>query len=470
MTFMVCLAYLFIIDIFQKGRWKDYLLAGMFSGLAASTKWPAFLLFIPILVAHFLRALNKGVILRPKAEESQNRDPSSAQIRGGLRMTEELLKLAVAFLIMLFTAVLATPFAVLSFPEFLQDMQRLNQTHAQTGWRGIELGIGWIYHFKFTLWYGLGWPLFLAALLGTGIAFRRNWKAALLLLGFALPYYFLIGKQYLVFMRYMVPLIPFCCIFAGVFISSFFVILRPTAEPWRRRRQDLIGFHKPSLGLQPRGEESPRSFSRPTASFRMTWSLLGILSLLIISPSLYRVFWLDRALAKPDSRIIAGDWIHQNIPEGKKLVFLSLMMGDPAINIPRSTVGDPYWARRFEWPPKFLKTPLPEPRYRYFRILPETYWRSTNWLDQAGFDYLIVDHSPLTARSVTKEMLQDMKDRFELVNVFPGVGEDPRMIFDRQDGFYLPVAGARHTGQPGPDIYCFRTPSIQKASSGYSRD
>ncbi len=432
MTFMACLAYLFIIDIFQKGRWQDYLLAGIFSGLAASTKWPAFLLFIPILTAHFL-------------------SPSpSGNSRNGI-------KLAVGLLVMLAAIILGTPFAVLSFPEFWQEMQRLNQTHAQTGWRGIRLGIGWLYHFKFTLWHGLGWPLFLASLGGIGIALKKNRKAALLLLSFVLPYYFLIGKQYLVFMRYMVPLVPFCCVFAGVFASSFFVILRPKAEPWRRRRQDLIGFDKPSLGCKPRGEESQRSFV--ASLLRMTSVLLGILSLLIVFPSLYHVFWLDQALAKPDSRIAASDWINQNIPQGKKLVLLSLIMGDPAIDIPRSTIGDPYWARRFEWPPRFLNAKLQEPPYHYFRILPETYWRSKDLLDKAQYDYLIVDHSSLPARSVTKEVLQDLMVRFNLVKVFPGAGEDPRMIFDPQDGFYLPIDGAQHTERPGPDIYIFRPKS-----------
>ncbi len=416
MAFMVCLAYLFIIDIFQKGRWKDYLLAGLFSGLATSTKWPAFLLFIPILVAHFLKEIGDGSIFNKGRE---NRTVPIIYTGERVRVRGSVLspKLLFALFLIPFAAILGTPFAVLSPHEFLQDMQRLSQTHSQTDWRGIRLGIGWIYHFKFTLWYGLGWPLFLASLLGVGGALKRNWKAGFLLLSFALPYYFLIGKQYLVFMRYMVPLIPFCCIFAGVFVASL-----PFPLPLKGERIKVRGL------------------------------LLLILSILIVFPALYRVFWLDRALAKPDSRIVAGDWIHQNIPKNKKLILMSLIMGDPAIDIPRSTIGDSYWARRFEWPPRFLNTKLSETPYHYFRILPETYSRNKDFLDKAQYEYLIVDHSPLLARSATKEVLQDLMDRFDLVKVFRGVGEDRRMIFDRQDGFYVPVAGAQYTERSGPDI------------------
>jgi hypothetical protein len=392
-TFMICLSYVFMVQIYLKGRWKDYLLAGIFTGLALSTKWSAVLLFVPLILAHFLRN-------RPHGGPFPLWDP----------------KFLVASLMIPLLAIAGTPFAVLSLEEFSGKMTTLAATHRESkGWRDVNLGIGWIYHLKFTLWYGLGWPLFLSFLAGIALAFKKNWKSALLLFGFVFVYYLEAGRRYIVFLRYMTPLVPFACIFAAVSVSEL---------------GRFMGRNKTLL--------------------------LSLCALFIMVPSLYRIYWLDRNLAKQDSRILAGDWINQNIRKDQSLLVMGLVMGDPAIFLPKAPIGDRFLRLYLEWPPEFLKMSLPLQSYPYVRMLPAEYWLKKPFLDRIPFNFMIVDSSPLPVRSTTPDMINDLVERYELIQTFPGVGNHPTMKFDEQDGFYVPIVGAQHIERPGPNIYVFK--------------
>jgi hypothetical protein len=199
----VCCVLLAALRVESRGSGRDYALAGLAAGLAASTKYSGALLLAPIVAADLLGR-------------------SAGPARPWRRLAMALALAPLGFLA-------GTPFAGLAWPEFRDGVAL--QLLAQSGpdWLGIDLGPGWSHHLRFTLWHGLGPPLLLAALAGAALALWRAPRPALVLLAFALPYYAVVGRGPLVFARYMLPLVPVLCATAGFAVAS-------TAERLPRRR------------------------------------------------------------------------------------------------------------------------------------------------------------------------------------------------------------------------------------------
>src|SRR5262249_10221205 len=79
---------------------------------------------------------------------------------------------------------------------------------------------GWIHHARFTLRYGLGLPLLLASLAGAAwLSFTQPAKATLVL-SFPLAFYIVMGQNELAYARWMVPIVPFLCLTAGVLVDG----------------------------------------------------------------------------------------------------------------------------------------------------------------------------------------------------------------------------------------------------------
>ena len=81
---------------------------------------------------------------------------------------------------------------------------------------GVNLGRGWQYHLTNSLPYGLGVPLFVAALVGIWPLARDFPRQAIVLGAFAAAFYGLIGSGQTVFFRYVLPLVPILCLSAAV--------------------------------------------------------------------------------------------------------------------------------------------------------------------------------------------------------------------------------------------------------------
>src|SRR5262245_65868786 len=82
------------------------------------------------------------------------------------------------------------------------------------------LAPGWIYNVRFSLVHGLGLPLLVASVAGIGLMAWRYPVTALLLLSFPAAYYVVAGASANVFVRYMMPVLPFLCIFAAFFVDA----------------------------------------------------------------------------------------------------------------------------------------------------------------------------------------------------------------------------------------------------------
>ena len=113
-----------------------------------------------------------------------------------------------------------SPYLLLDYGRALHDLRSL-QASTSMGMTPPELlGRGWTYHLPHSLWYGVGWPMLFSALAGMVWMAARHPGPALVLGSFPVAYYVAAGAGYNVFVRYMIPVVPFLCIFAGYFVAS----------------------------------------------------------------------------------------------------------------------------------------------------------------------------------------------------------------------------------------------------------
>lgn len=171
--------------------WRDYLLAGIFCGLSAGTKYIGALGLLPILLSIILA-------------------------KAGNRFTN----VAVATASMAAAFIIATPGAIVDNARFLQGIE-YEMAHTAAGHGLVFAGTsnGFVYHIA-NLSEGFG---ILAVLIGggglIGAAMRRKvWSWPVLLL--ALSIYVVIGRAEVKFFRYVIPLIPLLAIGFGWLVGQ----------------------------------------------------------------------------------------------------------------------------------------------------------------------------------------------------------------------------------------------------------
>ncbi|MDV3457851.1 glycosyltransferase family 39 protein [Sphingomonas sp. HF-S4] len=204
MFMLLCL--LASLAIAERGRWRDYLLAGLFVGLGCATKWPA-----------------AAIALSPVAA-------SLWRIAQGEREMRSLLAFAAAATA---TLVLASPYLLLDYPTVLRDLAgEARPLHPGATGGGPLANIGWY----------LGGPLIGAfgaaglalAALGTGLLALRNRIAAVALLPGVATFGVLICIQALRWERWLVPLLPFVALALGYAVHQLAEMLRArSARPLR---------------------------------------------------------------------------------------------------------------------------------------------------------------------------------------------------------------------------------------------
>lgn len=255
-TFFVVLALLFAIRITDGNRLRDYILAGLFAGLAAGTKYNAGLVVLSPIVAHLASHKARPLlrIVSPK-------------------MLATILCAAAGFLI-------GTPGTLLYRDAFNRDFS-FEMHHVQTGHGLIftHTGSGFVYHITHSLWPGMGLPLLVLAGIGLLYALKKHSASDLTLLVFLATYYAVIGMAQVRFARYTIPLLPILVLLAA----------RVSADLMRR----LF---------------SGRAFARTLGA------VTAMLVVLVAGYSLVCSLAVDRVFASTDTRDQAANWIRQNVP------------------------------------------------------------------------------------------------------------------------------------------------------------
>ena len=191
-----------------------------------------------------------------------------------------------------------SPYLLLDHGRALHDLRSL-QASTSMGMTPPELlGRGWTYHLPHSLWYGVGWPMLISALAGLVWMAGRHPGPALVLGSFPVAYYVAAGAGYNVFVRYMLPVVPFLCIFAGYFVASAASAIAPAM----RLRPALVA---------------------------------AALGLAVAAPPAINVVQFDRLLTREDSRIVAGRWLAENVPAGASMFISGNRYGHPALDFAR---------------------------------------------------------------------------------------------------------------------------------------
>ena len=205
-TFFVALALLGAARLLTRQTWTDYVLAGVWVGLAAATKYNTALVLIAPLLAHRF-----------------NKNPNACQTHRAAHFFVMLAAAGFAFLV-------ACPGPVINFDAFWNGTYPGSGVryelfeHSRNGHGDLftNTGLGWVYHLTTSLRYGMGTPLLLLSLAGIGHAAWKRRPEDVLLLSFVLLYYGLAGFSAVRFARYMIPLFPAFSVLAARFAIAPF--------------------------------------------------------------------------------------------------------------------------------------------------------------------------------------------------------------------------------------------------------
>lgn len=311
----ISLALIAILTIARRGRTRDYLAAGLLTGVASATKYPAGALVFAIFVAHL---------------EMRRRNGRS--LPGAL--ADFKLYIAAAASIAAFAC--ATPY-------FFLD--RAQTVHAYEYQRGFELhgvgntmaghGPGWL--FLRAMPASFGWPLAVLMLFAMAWIVARPRPGTWALLSFVAICFAAIAASHYVFYRYLLIPMPAMALIAGLCLS------------------DLARLGARAIG------------ARPAAGCAIV--ALG----LILTPCAVRDVELNHLLLQTDTRTIARQWIQAHLPPGTKIAAIDATTpyGKPQLLSPYQLV--PFksvrsmrargirWLLADSFPPLAFYSPGPDP-------------------------------------------------------------------------------------------------------------
>ncbi|MFQ5902872.1 MAG: ArnT family glycosyltransferase, partial [Candidatus Binatia bacterium] len=271
-AFMLMAAFWFAVRISEKPTIKNYAAAGILTGLAISVKYPAFVVAISLLTAHLIavkmKANTVGIFSR------------KAWVAAAL--------VPIAFLI-------GTPYSLLDWNNFLIDLWHQK---AEVSRHLPIFDRAGILLFENPM-LALGVSVYLCFLGGmVRCLLRRSW-ADILLLCFPTAYLaFLLvtgGLQH----RYLVTVLPFFCLLAGLFLV------------------DTIG----------------TLTKRFTLSLVSAGTIMAVAIVALVFQPLSQSIALDLSLSQLDTRTQAKEWIERNISEGSRIAIESF--GPPLLSAPR---------------------------------------------------------------------------------------------------------------------------------------
>jgi 4-amino-4-deoxy-L-arabinose transferase-like glycosyltransferase len=244
--------------------WRDYALAGLLVGLAASTKYNAGMVALAVVLAHVLRWRRESL-----------RTFGLLLVAGGMS--------ALGFLI-------GTPYALVSYDAFLAGM--LDQYSNYVGQPSGDLNGYWpIAGYGAFFWTsGLMPPACIAALIGTAVVIARRDPTMLVLLGFAVPYVLFFAAQKQHFYRNLLPALPVFALLAGVGVVA--VVTWTTSFIGRMRGAQ----NGKSVWIK-------RAIFMTVAAFVTIWPFARSVELVSL-------------FAQPHSKVRAGNYVREHLPRG----------------------------------------------------------------------------------------------------------------------------------------------------------
>lgn len=291
-TFMstLCLAtFYFVLRADERGRWRDYALAGAMFGFALASKLsgaPA-ALFLLLPLTEQLRRFGWRSLFARRAGH---------QVMPWLGVALSLIAAAWAFRIgQPYSFVGPSPFDFSLDPRWL-DLVR-GQQGISSGEAGVPYTVQWadrtpvFFHLSNLVTWGVGLPLGLTALVAIGlgalrIATGRTWPDSWRVAIIAWPVFTIVytGLGFMQYLRYSLPAVPFMAILAGALLIA----------AWDRGSRSIY----PPIRL----------------GFRAPAVVVAALTLL------YALAFMNIYMS-PLTRLEASRWIYENLPAGETLTF-----------------------------------------------------------------------------------------------------------------------------------------------------
>lgn len=263
LSFFVTATIYYLIDIYySKATIKNYIIVSVLIGMALAVKASAAPLAIIFFICHFISLIQNKEALK--------------------------IKPYLFFFLCGLTAILVNficqPIAYLKMGAYIHEVQ--NQINliknASVCYTQQYIGSQYIiYYFKQMIYYCMGAPLAILCIISFIIAIINairhpiKTKHAVLLL-WAVPYFLTINSFEAKFLRYLLPLFPFLCLFAGYYFL------------------ELLGYLKTS----------------PTKK------LIGrIVTIILIGYTLFYALAFSSIYMKHHTFVTASKWFHLNVPE-----------------------------------------------------------------------------------------------------------------------------------------------------------
>ena len=251
-------AMLCAVKAMESGSGKDFLLGGIFIGLATATKFPGISGAIIVVVAAGL-----------------------AQLQPPVPWTKRVHWLGLASLGGIIGFFAAAPYVVTALREVYWSLV-VEGSHAHlsaTGGRGLP---NYLWYLKGPLSEAVGWPLEILALVGFVASCRVRSRPRLLLASYSLLFLLGIGLSLKRWDRWIVPLTPFVAILAAIGLES-----AARAVAWLRERPIVQDLAVVGLGV------------------------------ILVVPSVTEA--LQRGGSTSDTRDVAKAWVEGHVPRGSKV-------------------------------------------------------------------------------------------------------------------------------------------------------
>jgi hypothetical protein len=201
LAFFSTFALLYMVRITERPSMRNYLLAGLFAGLAVSTKYTALVLVLPLAVSHLL------------AVRAVGHRGTSGGSRPERRWRWAYPGMALAMIALTFFV--TSPFVLLDHSTFLRHLS-LEREHMREGHFGLERAGTILFYIRALSQRIRGWPLLVLAAGGVVYRLARSRRPSeLVLLAFAVPYCIVVATWSMKADRYLMPVLPVALVFSA---------------------------------------------------------------------------------------------------------------------------------------------------------------------------------------------------------------------------------------------------------------
>jgi len=251
---------------------------------------------------------------------------------------------------------------------------------------------GYWYHVAFSMWHGLGVVQTLLVFPAILWAVLRGETLVRLSAVFCVAWFVVVGFSPVMLSRYLTPLLPALAVVLGAAALRFVQVFSASALPQRGQRVLL-------------------------------W---GATALLLVAQPLYSSASFGALAAQPDTRVLAQEWMAQQLPAGSRVAIY----------------GTQFWNWAAPRVPKGLHTARFDARRR---------------VERQRLDYLVThDHWLFWSTADPAVLRANARHLEEIADFNPQRHPEEAALFETFDAFYLPVANFSAVDRGGPRIRIYR--------------